>query len=353
MILFFDTETSGLPQDYDAPTSDTSNWPRLVQIAWLMYTDDGELTEEKSYFIYPEGFNIPDEVSRVHGITTEKAREKGKNLEKVLLQFAKRIEESDLLVAHNIEFDEKIIGAEFYRKHIQSKLFDKPKLCTMESSTDYCAIPRKYGYKWPKLSELHYKLFGEYFEEQHDAGADIQATAKSFWELKKRGIILNESIAENEPKEQALNTHDEVKEESHLSYAGFGPRFMAYLIDGFIWFIINTIIWAAFDLPLPPNGVNVAGLYIFSTPFGWLILWLYNSTMETSKLQGSIGKIMLGIKVTDAAGNKISFGKSTGRNLGKIISGLIMGIGFLMAAFTEKRQALHDQMSDSLVLMNR
>ena len=68
-------------------------------------------------------------------------------------------------------------------------LHRKPQLCTMQASTDYCKIPGPYGYKWPKLSELHMKLFGEYFEEAHDAAADINATVKCFWELKRRGVM--------------------------------------------------------------------------------------------------------------------------------------------------------------------
>ena len=63
------------------------------------------------------------------------------------------------------------------------------KICTMEMSTDYCELPGPYGYKWPSLSELHYKLFNEYFDEAHDAAVDVRACANCFFELKDRGII--------------------------------------------------------------------------------------------------------------------------------------------------------------------
>ena len=88
-----------------------------------------------------------------------------------------------------MSFDEKIMGAEFLRNRMQDSIASKRKICTMQRSTNFCAIDGPYGYKWPKLSELHYKLFDEGFEEAHNAAIDINATAKCFWELKRRGEI--------------------------------------------------------------------------------------------------------------------------------------------------------------------
>ncbi len=189
MYLFFDTETTGLPLNWKAPVSDLNNWPRLVQIAWHQYDDSGNMISEKDYIIKPEGFSIPGEASQVHGISTERAEREGADLKQVLEEFAGLINESSKLVAHNMSFDEKIIGAEFLRKEIKNKLSQADKICTMKSSTAYCKIPGNYGYKWPKLSELHMKLFGTDFEEAHNASVDIAACAKCFWELKNRGII--------------------------------------------------------------------------------------------------------------------------------------------------------------------
>ncbi len=189
MYLFFDTETTGLPRNWKAPVTDTDNWPRMIQLAWILADENGKTVEQKNYIIKPEGFHIPQEASRVHGITTERALEEGVFLEKVLNEFNILIDEAKYLVAHNISFDEKIVGAELYRKQIPTRLFQKPRLCTMLSSVDYCKIPGYYGYKWPKLSELHMQLFGEDFEGAHDAAADIEATARCFWELKKKNIM--------------------------------------------------------------------------------------------------------------------------------------------------------------------
>jgi len=90
---------------------------------------------------------------------------------------------------NNIDFDKMILGAEFVRNSIKSEFDSKPKLCTMKTSTDYCRIPGNYGYKWPKLSELHQVLFNKGFDEAHDASVDINATERCFWEMKKLNIL--------------------------------------------------------------------------------------------------------------------------------------------------------------------
>lgn len=189
MYLFFDTETTGLPSDWKAPITDLNNWPRLVQLAYIVYDSSGCKIKEEDFIIKPEGFTIPSDISDIHGITTEIALKKGKSLVDVLKQFNLLINQSEILVAHNMSFDEKIIGAEFLRLEIQNSISSKKKICTMESSKDFCAIPGPYGHKWPKLSELHYKLFNITFEEAHNALVDIRVTSKCFWELAKMKVI--------------------------------------------------------------------------------------------------------------------------------------------------------------------
>jgi DNA polymerase III epsilon subunit-like protein len=189
MYLFFDTETTGLPKSWKAPVTDLNNWPRLVQIAWIFYDKDGINIRSGNHIIKPEGFTIPADSSNIHGITTQRAEEEGIALQSALEDFQQNLSEATYLIAHNISFDEKIVGAEFLRKNITNDLSAKRKICTMESSTDFCAIDGPYGYKWPKLQELHHKLFGVGFTEAHNAAADIAATAACFWEMKKRGMI--------------------------------------------------------------------------------------------------------------------------------------------------------------------
>lgn len=193
MYLFFDTETTGLPDNWNAPASNFNNWPRMVQLAYLLYDTDGQLIESKNFIIKPNGYTIPSDSSRIHGISTQRAMTDGIEIDIVLADFQTMLSKATYLVAHNMEFDEKIIGAEFYRLKNNDPLVSKSKFCTMKSRSiiSYCEIPSgRYGsYKWPKLSELHYKLFGTNFEDAHNASIDIQATAKCFFALRKKGII--------------------------------------------------------------------------------------------------------------------------------------------------------------------
>ena len=192
--LFFDTETTGTPRNYNAPVSDSSNWPRLVQLAWIMADDKGNVLKRKSVIIKPDGFVIPNNVSAIHGITTERAKQEGLPLKEVLEEFYFDLSFAKQVVGHNIDFDLHIVGAELYRLGMDySILMDKPSICTMKSSTDFCAIPNRNsyygGYKWPSLQELYRKLFGRDFFGAHDALADITATKECFFELSRRGII--------------------------------------------------------------------------------------------------------------------------------------------------------------------
>lgn len=189
MYLFFDTETTGLPRSWKAPVTDLNNWPRLVQLAYLYYDENGNKISGGDFIIKPEGFIIPADVSRIHGITHEKAVNEGALLQDVLQNFHSLIEESEVLVAHNMSFDEKIVGAEFLRTGMPNTIPSKQKICTMHSTTNFCGIQGPYGFKWPKLSELHYKLFKTGFEEAHNAAVDINATANCFWELRRLGKI--------------------------------------------------------------------------------------------------------------------------------------------------------------------
>ncbi|MEM9984627.1 MAG: 3'-5' exonuclease, partial [Bacteroidota bacterium] len=141
------------------------------------------------HLIKPDGFTISHKAASIHGITTVRAKEEGVDLRPVLDEFAGQMEKATYLVAHNMSFDEKIIGAEFLRNDMPNHIPSKQKICTMKGMTDYVAIPGNYGYKWPKLGELHRKLFGRGFKEAHNAAADIDATAKCFWEARRLGVL--------------------------------------------------------------------------------------------------------------------------------------------------------------------
>jgi DNA polymerase III epsilon subunit-like protein len=189
MYLFFDTETTGLPLNWKAPIDDLANWPRLVQVAWILYEDTGKEISSKDLIIKPEGFIIPAEASRIHGITNAMATRFGTDLFPVLGELEKVMAETEHLVAHNMSFDEKILGAEFLRKGMVNPIDKKNRICTMLASTDFCQIKGRYGNKWPTLAELHQKLFNTGFEDAHNAAADIRVTAKCFWKLKQMEVL--------------------------------------------------------------------------------------------------------------------------------------------------------------------
>lgn len=141
------------------------------------------------------------------------------------------------------------------------------------------------------------------------------------------------------------------------AYAGFGLRFLAYWIDFVIIFFISSIILIIIQYPIPDDAKGPFYLFgyaffLVNNPFGLLLSWLYFALMESSNYQGTLGKLALKIKVTDMKGNKIGFGKASGRHFGKIVSGLILFIGYIMVAFTDKKQGLHDQMANCIVLRN-
>ena len=220
MILFFDTETTGVPQNHDAPASDVNNWPRLVQLAFIKTDWEGNIIDSKDFIIKPQGFTIPKESTKFHGISNEYAIQSGSNLREVLELFNNEIERASIIVAHNIKFDKKIIAAEFFRNNITSSILNRTNICTMERSTNFCALS---GNKWPKLSELHKKLFNEEFQEQHNAKHDILATYKCFWELNRREIIkvskpklkinnnlVDTNIKANVGNENELNVDDNI-----------------------------------------------------------------------------------------------------------------------------------------------
>lgn len=185
--LFFDTETTGLPQNYNAPYSDLANWPRVVQLAWVLADAEKKILEEKSFIIKPDGFSIPAASAAVHGIDDAKANELGIPLVEALGVFNKSLlEASPTLVAHNILFDINVLGAEFLRTNISTNFMDLTQVCTMKSSIEFCGLPNR---KFPKLAELHRRLFDADFENAHDALADVLACYRCFFELKARKII--------------------------------------------------------------------------------------------------------------------------------------------------------------------
>jgi len=171
---------------------DLGNWPRVIQLAWAFYDKQGSLLDQRVDLIKPDGWKIPKEKFWIeNGFDQATSEEKGIPIIDALNKYQGKLELTKTLVAHNMNYDYNVVGAEFLRAGLKSN--NRPKrICTMDASTNLCKIPGRYNsYKWPTLSELHIHLFNEDFEGRHDALADVQACARCFLELLKRDLISN------------------------------------------------------------------------------------------------------------------------------------------------------------------
>ena len=197
-ILFFDTETTGIwiKNGY------MEEQPHIVQL-WAIfwkYDDSGSLisTEIQMNKTFNPWIPIPKQSSDIHWITDEMVKNEPELIQ-TARDFVTMIYEADIIVGHNVDFDFIIISNELRRIAEKTdwhevdkfnEMFKSKLLCTMQSSIDFCKIPWKYGnYKWPKLSELHIKLFWKDFDGAHDAFADIVATKDCYFELRKKKLL--------------------------------------------------------------------------------------------------------------------------------------------------------------------
>ncbi|MEL6812764.1 MAG: DNA polymerase III subunit alpha, partial [Bacteroidota bacterium] len=197
MYLIFDTETTGLPKRWNAPVTDTDNWPRCIQIAWQLHDAMGNVIAHEDYLVQPEGFDIPYDSERIHGISTELARKEGVPLREVSEKFAEVLAKAKFIVGQNVGFDVNIMGCEFYRQGMEDPMpaMEVLDTCT-ETTAQLCQIPGGRGgkFKLPTLTELHQFLFDQPFAEAHNATADVEATTRCFFELVRRNIFTQEEL---------------------------------------------------------------------------------------------------------------------------------------------------------------
>ena len=144
---------------------------------------------------------------------------------------------------------------------------------------------------------------------------------------------------------------------SGVRYGGFWMRFVAAIIDGvlvqLVVFPAAAIVGAMIGLAggavnMPGFGIHMVS-FIISGTIGLLASWIYEAAMESSSKQATLGKMALGLKVTDLEGRRISFARATGRHFAKLVSGMIFLVGYIMAGFTQRKQALHDMIAGTLV----
>lgn len=184
-MIFFDTETTGKIQPWTLPPTEFKKYPRIVSLAYEVTDEKFNVIESGHSIIHPDG-SAPSsaEAFYIHGITEMDRIMKGKRLKDVLNEFWNLVGNCDYFVAHNLEFDLKMVSSETKRLRLPYKFPETGGICTMKIGKDMVKLPHRRknrdGYKNPKLAELYRFIFDEDFENAHDAAADVTACRKCF-----------------------------------------------------------------------------------------------------------------------------------------------------------------------------
>ena len=213
-FLVFDTETTGLPKTKFISPTTLKLWPHIVQFSYIIYDSSlNDITESSDYIIkLPEDILIPEDSSKIHGITNDISHQKGVNINNVLNDFFYHLKNVDKLIGHNIEFDINMLKIELLRTiNNKDSLYEQNSLCkqnlhylsnyknitcTLKDSINYCNIQTidKFGkpyLKYPKLIELHEKLFDKSPNNLHNSFNDILVTLRCFMKLKYHVDLLD------------------------------------------------------------------------------------------------------------------------------------------------------------------
>ncbi len=188
-ILVFDTETTGF---IDKKNPSLEVQPHIIQFAgilWELHNGVYKELERKDILIHP-GISIPYGASQVHHIYDIDIKD-ALPMERHIDEIMNFLGQADMIIGHNIEYDEDMIKLELARQQKLHMYHPAGTLCTMKSTVDFCALQGNgERFKYPKLGELYKKLFGEYFIGAHDAMTDVEATLRCFLELEKQKILF-------------------------------------------------------------------------------------------------------------------------------------------------------------------
>lgn len=193
-LLFVDTETSGLPLDWNKPYSAEGNWPYIVQLAWIIFTADGRELKRENHFIRAKDYKISNISREIHGITDQFLEEMGEERRAVMqLIHDDLMHYKPLVIGHFMQLDYHMLGLGFYRAGLDNPLKQLPSFCTMKLTKDFLLLP---GHKYMRLPQLYERLFRTPMKQEHNALVDALATAHCFFELKKRGDVNEQIIQE-------------------------------------------------------------------------------------------------------------------------------------------------------------
>ncbi len=200
--IFIDTETTGLPRDPYASPYELKNWPRIVQISWIITDAYGHVLLKDNYIIKPSGFSIPKQATKIHGIDNQRAALEGKPIEFVLNKLIEDCNGVNCLVGYNISFDEHVIDAELIRANLPLVFEEMETFCVMKSFGVFFNSGDGNGARWhyPSLEDLYLQFFNHFLSNAHNSASDIQATMEIFWKMRGKEIESSkhpEEIKEN------------------------------------------------------------------------------------------------------------------------------------------------------------
>lgn len=229
-LLFVDTETSGLPKNWNAPYSDNDSWPYIVQVAWTIYTKDGKEVKAENHFIGDHDFTITDESRQIHGIDRRFLDENGKSRKAVMeLIFQDLQHYRPLVVGYFMELDAHMLSVGFHRAGTKNPLRELPSFCLMKATGSLVSYPYK---KYLNLGELYKRLFGVPLSLQHDAMVDARATADSFFALHAKGLINNDTIM---AQQMPVATQDMLRNDKITALMLFILVILALIMMIFYW----------------------------------------------------------------------------------------------------------------------
>ncbi|GAC1369665.1 MAG: hypothetical protein NVS3B25_04180 [Hymenobacter sp.] len=197
-LLFVDTETSGIPRDWSQPYSSRKNWPHIAQLAWVVYTRDGQQVKAENHYVQPSDYDIDPVSGSIHGLTLEFLRKNGRSRYTVMQRLHRDLlHYQPLVVAHFMQLDFHMIGVGFFRAGLKNPLELLPTFCTMRATGP---LVRHSSQRYLRLGELYQRLFDEPLQHEHDALADARAAARCFFELRRQGTITEDTIAQQGPR---------------------------------------------------------------------------------------------------------------------------------------------------------